>query len=40
MHLEYTGSHDHHTVSVEFEKTGDFKHHHKSKEVQLLEIDS
>ena len=39
-HMEWTGSHDHHTVSVEFEKKGDFKHHHKSKEVQLLEIDT
>ena len=37
-HLEYSHS-DHATVSVEFEKTGDFKHHHKSKAVQVLEID-
>ena len=39
-HMEYTGDRDHHTVSVEFEKTGTFKHHHKSKEVQLVDINS
>ena len=39
MHLEYTGG-DHASVGVEFEKTGDFKHNQKSKEVQVLEIDT
>jgi hypothetical protein len=45
LHIEYTGSHDHHTVSVEYEKdsiavNATTNHHHASKEVQILEIDS
>ena len=38
QHGEYTGSHDHATVSVEFEKTGTTGHHHATKETQLLEV--
>jgi len=39
-HLEWTGRHDHSTVSVEFEKADTKAHHHATKEVQLLEVDS
>ena len=41
FHGEYTGE-DHATVSVEFEKTGTgaAKHHHATKEVQVLEVNN
>jgi len=48
VHGEHTGSHDHATVSVEYETNdisvtvGDKKsnHHHASKEVQILEVNN
>jgi hypothetical protein len=39
-HGEYTGSHDHSTVSVEFEKADTSAHHHSSKEVQTLVVEN